>query len=68
MNWAYTLFKASEFDGAAHHFRSAQRRYAALKLAQPQLRDDEARTWVKQAQLLARQGHLKAAQRLYARG
>jgi hypothetical protein len=49
------------------HYRSARRRYAALSMSQPQLGDDEARTWVNQAHLLAQQGRHMPARRLYAR-
>jgi tetratricopeptide (TPR) repeat protein len=68
MNLAYVLARHGLFDEAGSHYRSARRRYKALALEQPQVRDDEARTWVNQAHLLLLQGRAGAAQRLYARG
>jgi hypothetical protein len=68
MNLAYALAHQGRFDEAAAHYRGARRRYKALALEQPQVRDDEARTWINQAHLLLQQGRAAAAQRLYARG
>lgn len=68
MNRAYLLFRIGRHADAAAGYRRARRRYAALRIAAPQLAEDEARVWVNQAHLLAAQGQHEAARRLYGAG
>ncbi len=73
MNLAYALFKDGQYDAAAHHYRATRQRFAKLKGADGAagagqfVPDEEIRTWVNQAHLLARQGQAVAALALYRR-
>lgn len=68
MNLGFALFQAGRLDEAHQVFRGARRRYAALRRIGPGWQDDEARTWVNHAHVLARQGQVRAARRLYRQG
>lgn len=66
-NRAHTLYSMGRFDEAASHFRSGRRRYLALRIAAPQVKEDETRAWINLAHLQARQGLPAAAARTYRR-
>ena len=68
MNLGYVQFLRGDLDAADVTFRRAATGYAGLVQSNPQLQEDQARTWVNQAHLAAQRGETDRAARLYARG
>ena len=68
MNLGYEAFRGDRFDEAQRYFQRTSHTYAGLVAAHPELRHDQAKTWVNQAHLAARTGRRARAAALYAKG